>query len=176
MTLRVGVPTETKVDEFRVALTPEGVRELGMHGIEVLVQAGAGAGSGLTDDAYRRAGAEIVDAPAEVWERAQVVCKVKEPLEHEFAYFRDDLVLFTFLHLAVPELTLVGDVSERRFAARDALLTSLDERLQTRPGADAASQMTKFQLAPCHRPQRRNTVHRLKYVLRGDPRLPPIGI
>ena len=100
MTLRVGVPTETKVDEFRVALTPEGVRELGMHGIEVLVQAGAGAGSGLTDDAYRRAGAEIVDAPAEVWERAQVVCKVKEPLEHEFVYFRDDLVLFTFLHLA----------------------------------------------------------------------------
>jgi alanine dehydrogenase len=100
VTLRVGVPTETKVDEFRVALTPEGVRELGMHGIEVLVQAGAGAGSGLPDEAYRRAGAEVVDAPAEVWERADVVCKVKEPLEHEFAYFRDDLTLFTFLHLA----------------------------------------------------------------------------
>jgi alanine dehydrogenase len=100
MTLRVGVPTETKVDEFRVALTPEGVRELNMHGIEVLVQAGAGAGSSLSDEDYRRAGAEIVDSAAEVWERAELICKVKEPLEHEFAYFRDDLTLFTFLHLA----------------------------------------------------------------------------
>ena len=100
MSLRVGVPTETKVDEFRVALTPEGVRELAMHDIEVLVQAGAGAGSGLADEAFRRAGAEIVDAPADVWERADLVCKVKEPLEHEFAHFRDDLTVFTFLHLA----------------------------------------------------------------------------
>jgi alanine dehydrogenase len=100
VTLRVGVPTETKVDEFRVALTPEGVRELNMHGVEVLVQAGAGAGSSLSDEDYRRAGAEIVDSAAEVWERAELICKVKEPLEHEFAYFRDDLTLFTFLHLA----------------------------------------------------------------------------
>ncbi|HEX6416893.1 MAG TPA: alanine dehydrogenase [Acidimicrobiales bacterium] len=100
MSLRVGVPTETKIDEFRVAVTPEGVRELRMHDIEVLVQSGAGAGSGLGDDAYRRAGAEIVDDPAEVWERAGLICKVKEPLEEEFPYFRADLTLFTFLHLA----------------------------------------------------------------------------
>ncbi|HKY66804.1 MAG TPA: alanine dehydrogenase [Acidimicrobiales bacterium] len=100
MTLRVGVPTEIKVDEFRVALTPEGVRELDMHGIDVLVQSGAGAGSGLPDDAYRRAGAEVVDTAGEVWERAELICKVKEPLKEEFAFFRDDLVLFTFLHLA----------------------------------------------------------------------------
>ena len=100
MSLVVGVPTETKVDEFRVAVTPEGVRELEMHGIEVLVQAGAGAGSGLPDDAYRAAGAEIVASPADVWERAQLVCKVKEPLADEFAWFRDDLTVFTFLHLA----------------------------------------------------------------------------
>ncbi|HEU0172435.1 MAG TPA: alanine dehydrogenase [Acidimicrobiales bacterium] len=100
MTLQVGVPTETKVDEFRVALTPEGVRELNMHGVDVLVQAGAGTGSSLSDEDYRRAGAEIVDSAAEVWERAELICKVKEPLEHEFAYFRDDLTLFTFLHLA----------------------------------------------------------------------------
>ena len=100
MTLTVGVPTETKVDEFRVAVTPEGVRELAMHGIHVLVQAGAGAGSSIADDAYRRAGAEVVDDPGEVWERAQLVCKVKEPLEEEFAFFRDGLVLFTYLHLA----------------------------------------------------------------------------
>jgi alanine dehydrogenase len=100
MSLVVGVPTETKVDEFRVAVTPEGVRELEMHGIEVLVQAGAGEGSGLADEAYRAAGAEIVGSAAEVWERAQLVCKVKEPLEDEFAFFRDDLTVFTYLHLA----------------------------------------------------------------------------
>src|SRR5690606_38672640 len=100
MSLVVGVPTETKVDEFRVAVTPEGVRELEMHGIEVLVQAGAGAGSGLPDEAYRAAGAEIVADPAEIWARSQIVCKVKEPSEHEFAWFRDDLTVFTFLHLA----------------------------------------------------------------------------
>lgn len=100
MSLRVGVPAETKIDEFRVAVTPEGVRELRMHDIEVLVQAGAGSGSSLPDDAYRRAGAEIVDDPAEVWERAELICKVKEPLEEEFAYFRADLTLFTYLHLA----------------------------------------------------------------------------
>jgi alanine dehydrogenase len=100
MSLVVGVPSEIKVDEFRVAVTPEGVRELEMHGIEVLVQAGAGAGSGLPDDAYRAAGAEIVPAAEEVWQRAQLVCKVKEPLPDEFAWFRDDLTIFTFLHLA----------------------------------------------------------------------------
>jgi alanine dehydrogenase len=100
VTLRVGVPTEVKIDEFRVALTPEGVRELNMHGVEVLVQAGAGAGSGLGDDAYRRAGAEVVGSAGEVWERAELICKVKEPLEEEFGWFRDDLTIFTYLHLA----------------------------------------------------------------------------
>lgn len=100
MSLVVGVPSEIKVDEFRVAVTPEGVRELEVQGIEVLVQAGAGAGSGLSDDAYRAAGAEIVASADEVWQRAQLVCKVKEPLPDEFAWLRDDLTIFTFLHLA----------------------------------------------------------------------------
>ncbi len=100
MSLVVGVPTEVKTDEFRVAVTPEGVRELEMHGVEVLVQAGAGAGSGLLDEAYRAAGAEIVATPGELWQRSQLVCKVKEPLEDEFAWFRDDLTIFTYLHLA----------------------------------------------------------------------------
>jgi alanine dehydrogenase len=76
------------------------VRELKTHSVEVLVQAGAGVGSSLSDEEYRRAGAEIVDSATEVWERAELICKVKEPLEDEFAYFRDDLTLFTFLHLA----------------------------------------------------------------------------
>src|SRR5215510_11151560 len=105
MTLVVGVPTETKLDEFRVALTPDGVRELEQHGVEVLVQAGAGAGSGLPDEAYQRAGAEIVADPAEVWERAELVCKVKEPQADEYDLFRPGLVVFTYLHLAAyPEV------------------------------------------------------------------------
>jgi alanine dehydrogenase len=105
MALVVGVPTETKVDEFRVALTPEGVRELNSHGVEVLVQAGAGAGPGVTDDDYRRAGAEVVPTAAEVWERAGLICKVKEPQPDEYAHFRPDLVIFTYLHLAAyPEV------------------------------------------------------------------------
>src|SRR5262245_21997606 len=105
MTLVVGVPTETRVDELRGALTPEGVRALGAHGVDVVVQAGAGAGSGLPDDDYRRAGATVVDGAAEVWERAEIVCKVKEPQPDEVGWFRPGLVLFTYLHLAAyPEV------------------------------------------------------------------------
>jgi alanine dehydrogenase len=110
--LLVGVPAETKVDEFRVALTPDGVRELAAQGVPVLVEAGAGTGSSLTDDDYTRAGAEVVKAAAEVWERADLVCKVKEPQPHEFEHFRPDLTIFTFLHLAAyPE---VGDALVER--------------------------------------------------------------
>src|SRR5918996_2877838 len=100
MTLVVGVPTETKEDEARVALTPEGVRELGAHGVPVLLEAGAGAGSSIDDDAYRRAGAEIVADAPELWERAELICKVKEPQPSEFAYLRKGQVVFTYLHLA----------------------------------------------------------------------------
>jgi alanine dehydrogenase len=98
--LTVGVPTEVKADERRVAITPDGVRELESQGVEVLVQAGAGAGASIPDDAYRAAGAEVVAAAAEVWERAGLVCKVKEPQAEELPLLRDDLVLFTYLHLA----------------------------------------------------------------------------
>ena len=110
--LLVGVPAETKVDEFRVALTPDGVRELASQGVPVLVEAGAGAGSSLTDDDYTRAGAEVVKDAAEVWGRADLICKVKEPQLHEFEHFRPDLTVFTFLHLAAyPE---VGDALVER--------------------------------------------------------------
>jgi alanine dehydrogenase len=98
--LTVGVPREIKPEEHRVAITPDGVRELLHAGATVLIEAGAGADSSITDDEYRRAGAEIVPTAAEVWERAGLVCKVKEPLASEFAHFRPGLVLFTYLHLA----------------------------------------------------------------------------
>jgi alanine dehydrogenase len=100
VTLAVGVPTEIKEDEARIAITPDGVRELNTHGIDVLVQAGAGAGSSLDDDTFRRAGAEIVAEAPELWERAGLICKVKEPQPSEFAYFRKGQVIFTYLHLA----------------------------------------------------------------------------
>ncbi len=98
--LVVGVPREVKPEEHRVAITPDGVRELLHAGATVLIEHDAGADSSIPDEDYRRAGATIVDSAAEVWERSELVCKVKEPLESEFGYFREGLVLFTYLHLA----------------------------------------------------------------------------
>jgi alanine dehydrogenase len=94
----IGVPTEIKRDEQRVALTPDGVRELVSHGFAVRVQAGAGAGAGINDQAFQAAGASLVDRE-EAW-AAHLVVKVKEPQAEEFAFLRADLVLFTYLHLA----------------------------------------------------------------------------
>jgi len=98
--LTVGVPREIKEEEHRVAITPDGVRELLHAGATVLIERSAGIDSSIPDEDYTRAGAVIVETAAEVWERAQLICKVKEPLESEFAYFRSGLVLFTYLHLA----------------------------------------------------------------------------
>ena len=94
----VGVPSETKEGEHRVALTPDGVRELTAHGHRVLVEAGAGDGSSLPDADYAAAGAQIV-TPDDAW-AADLVVKVKEPQPPELGYLRADLVLFTYLHLA----------------------------------------------------------------------------
>ncbi len=95
----VGVPTEIKSSEGRVAMTPDGIRELERHGTEVFVQAGAGSGCSITDDDYRLAGATIVPTAEDAWAQEMVV-KVKEPQESEFQYLRCDLTLFTYLHLA----------------------------------------------------------------------------
>lgn len=113
--LLVGVPTEIKPDEGRVAITPDGVRELHGHGVDVVVQAGAGTGASIPDQEYRAVGAEIVATAEEVWDRAGLICKVKEPQESEFAFLRPDLVLFTYLHLAaypgVAEALLAADTT-----------------------------------------------------------------
>jgi alanine dehydrogenase len=103
--LTVGVPTEVKDNENRVAITPDGVRELAHRGTAVLVQAGAGAHSSITDAEFSSAGAEIVADAAAVWARADLVCKVKEPQPSEYGFFRDGQLLFTYLHLAAyPEV------------------------------------------------------------------------
>ncbi|AWX22813.1 MULTISPECIES: alanine dehydrogenase [Bacillus] len=100
----IGVPKEIKNNENRVALTPGGVSQLISNGHRVLVETGAGLGSGFENEAYESAGAEIIADPKQVWE-AEMVMKVKEPLPEEYVYFRKGLVLFTYLHLAAePEL------------------------------------------------------------------------
>ena len=102
----IGVPKEIKDKEARVGVTPAGVKALTEAGHTVLVETQAGAQSSFPDEEYRQAGAEIASDAAIVWSRAETVVKVKEPIEREYGYFREGLVLFTYLHLApVPELT-----------------------------------------------------------------------
>jgi alanine dehydrogenase len=100
--LRIGVAKEIKSDEYRVALTPAGARELVQRGHEVLVETTAGEGSAFADADYERAGARIGSVD-EVWEQAELLLKVKEPIEPEYARLRDGLILFTYLHIAADE-------------------------------------------------------------------------
>jgi alanine dehydrogenase len=102
----IGVPREVKDHETRVGLVPGGVSELAERGHTVLVETGAGAGSTISDQEYVAAGAEVAGSASQVWNRADLVVKVKEPQPSEYGYLRPDLVLFTYLHLApLPELT-----------------------------------------------------------------------
>ena len=104
----VGTVREIKDNEYRVGLVPGGVKTLADSDRQVLVETRAGEGSGISDDEYRQAGAEIVGSAAEVWKRAEVLVKVKEPIEPEYAHMRAGQVLFTYLHLApLPKLTKV---------------------------------------------------------------------
>jgi alanine dehydrogenase len=96
----IGVPTEVKSNESRVAVTPSGAHELVGHGHRVLVQRGAGVGSGYSDAEYEVAGAELGASAAEVWGAAELLLKVKEPIASEYGFLREDQVLFTYLHLA----------------------------------------------------------------------------
>src|SRR6266853_1611794 len=96
----VGVPTEVKSDEQRVSLTPAGAAALRTHDHRVIVQAGAGIGSGFADADYRTAGASIASSASEVWRRADMILKVKEPQPDEYPLMRPGLILFTYLHLA----------------------------------------------------------------------------
>jgi alanine dehydrogenase len=101
----IGVPKEIKNREYRVALTPAGAASLVKAGHQVWVEENAGEGCGFSNEQYEQAGATIVGRAEEAW-RADLVVKVKEPLPEEYAYFRRDMLLFTYLHLAAqPELT-----------------------------------------------------------------------
>lgn len=101
----IGVPKEIKNNENRVAMTPAGVSALVQAGHTVYIEAGAGLGSGFTNEQYAAAGAIILDQAGQVWEKSQMIMKVKEPITSEYGYFREGLILFTYLHLAAdPEL------------------------------------------------------------------------
>lgn len=110
--MRIGVPSEVKNNENRVAMTPAGVVQLIKYGHEVFIQKGAGLGSGFRDEEYQKAGATIVDTAAEAWDM-EMVMKVKEPIATEYGYFREGLILFTYLHLA-PEPELTRALTEKK--------------------------------------------------------------
>jgi len=126
--MRVGIPTETKNNEFRVAMTPAGVAELARRGHEVLIQSGAGEGSAIDDADFKAAGAQVITTAGQVWSDADLLLKVKEPMPAEYALLRRGQTLFTFLHLAASR------------ACTDALLASgttsiAYETVQTADGA-----------------------------------------
>ncbi|HBX77541.1 MAG TPA: alanine dehydrogenase [Acidimicrobiaceae bacterium] len=103
----VGVPAEVKNNEYRVAITPDGVIELGHRGVRVVIEMGAGVGAGIHDEEFLAAGAELCETAQEVWDQADIVCKVKEPQPSEYQFFRENLTLFTYLHLAAyPEVSV----------------------------------------------------------------------
>ena len=112
--MKVGIPTEVKNHEYRVAITPSGVHEFSRHGHQVLVEAGAGLGSSIPDAEYAAAGAMIVGDHSEVWSEAELILKVKEPIAIEYERMRPGQVLFTYLHLA---------------ASRDCTRALLDRRV-----------------------------------------------
>jgi alanine dehydrogenase len=108
----IGVPKEIKVHEYRVGMTPSSVREAVAHGHQVLVETNAGAGIGASDEDYRRAGARVAAGADEVFARAELIVKVKEPQAVERARLREGQVLFTYLHLA-PDPEQTADILEQ---------------------------------------------------------------
>jgi alanine dehydrogenase len=125
----IGVPKEVKPDEFRVGMRPVGAEVLRREGHQVLVERSAGIGSGFQDAAYVGAGAEIVAGAAEVWNRAEMVVKVKEPQPQEIRLIRPDQILFTYFHFAADRELTVGCLESRCIAVAYETLTADDGSL-----------------------------------------------
>ena len=113
----VGVPKEIKVREFRVGMVPAGVRALTESGHKVLVETGAGMGSGIPDSEYTRVGAEMVASADEVWKRAQMIVKVKEPIAPEYARMQEGQIVYTYFHLAGVDPELTRTLVKKKVAA-----------------------------------------------------------
>lgn len=114
--MRIGVPKEIKNNEFRVAITPAGVQALVERGHQVMVEKGAGVGSSISDDDYRAVGAEIIDDVNKVWDDAEMILKVKEPIKVEYDRMHEGLLLFTYLHLAA-DRALTDELLKRKVTA-----------------------------------------------------------
>ncbi len=125
--MKVGVPKEVKNNEFRVAITPAGVHDLVANGHEVVIETGAGLGSSIADAEYSAAGARIGTSAAETWGFAELLLKVKEPVASEYGFLRDDLVLFTYLHLAAD-----SELTDALLAARITAIAYETVQLPTR--------------------------------------------
>ncbi len=145
----IGVPKEIKVREYRVGMTPAGVRALVAHGHKVIVETAAGDGSGISDEQYVRAGAQIVGTAADTW-GADMVVKVKEPLKEEFGYFREGLVLYTYLHLAA-EQELTRELAKRKVSGVAYETIQLDDGSLPllRPMSEVAGRMAVQVGASC---------------------------
>ena len=136
----IGIPKEIKNNENRVAVVPGSVLELTKNN-EVIIEKGAGVGSGISDEDYKEAGAKIVDSAKEVWGKADLVYKVKEPLEEEYQYFREGLSLYTYLHLASNE-KLAKELADKKVTAIGYETVKLDNKLPLlRPMSEIAGRM-----------------------------------
>ncbi len=147
--MRIGVPKEIKVREYRVGAQPAGVRQLVAAGHEVLVERGAGVGSGFSDDDYRRAGAALVESAADAW-AAEMVIKVKEPIESEYELLRPGLIVYTYLHLAADE-ALTRCLLERqvRAIAYETVTDRMGNLPLLRPMSEIAGRMSVQVGASC---------------------------
>ncbi|MEM1068083.1 MAG: alanine dehydrogenase [Planctomycetota bacterium] len=139
----IGVPTEVKTDEYRVAMLPVGVEELVARGHRVLVQTGAGLGSGLPDEDYVRAGAELIPESADVFSQAELIIKVKEPQPEEYAKIRSGQLLFTYFHFAAShELTVAMRDSGATCIAYETLRDSSGRLPLLTPMSEVAGRMS----------------------------------
>jgi alanine dehydrogenase len=145
----IGVPKEIKTREYRVGMTPAGAKSLTSRGHSVLVETGAGAGAGIKDADYVAVGATIVTSAADAW-AAEMVVKVKEPLAAEYNYFRENLILYTYLHLA-PEPELTRELAKKKVAAiAYETIENLDGTLPLlRPMSEVAGRMAVQVGASC---------------------------
>lgn len=142
----IGTVREVKNKEFRVGLTPSSIKEYVHHGHQVYVEAGAGESSGFMDEDYVLAGAEILPTAADVWNKSDMIVKVKEPLESEFKYLRESLILYTYLHLAANEdLTMALMNSKTQSVAYETIALSDGSLPCLKPMSEVAGRLSAIE-------------------------------
>ncbi|WP_096084769.1 alanine dehydrogenase [Agaribacterium haliotis] len=148
--MKIGVPKEVKAQEYRVALTPAVVKELCQQGHELFIEKNAGSAIGYDDELYRQAGATIVEQAAELWASVQLLVKVKEPQPQEYAFLREDLILFAYLHLAAePELSRALVDSKVTAIAFETVRDSFGKLPLLAPMSEIAGRMSIQAAAHC---------------------------